>query len=321
MAGHIVTSESVRTSPTFELASSFSRIHKLPQLETINLTFFPDYANWKQAAVDPDGKDRIALQTSILAALAASFSFRVRAPLRLMSLSLHSLRTWDLDHLESPSFQAVLKNMQHFPDPNTASERCVHFWGTVLPRRVIAPMQHSLTELTLHNDGPLGASSRLSLARLHFAYLCAISLRGLVFEPSVGFEPFILRHAPTLARFELIACMLPIHDNDDLFPSPSPFPPPSVTLRITRNEESDLRPAQWARIWDSFAAKLTALTVLHVDSDRRHTELVCRYVRPGPMLAYELSYLDLPLKAADSLALICFHKIVADRSKETPDKP
>lgn len=80
--------------PTFELERSFSRIHKLRRLEAINLTFLPKYG--PQARVDPDGSARITLQTSILAALGASFGFRVRAPPKLILLSLHNLRTWNL---------------------------------------------------------------------------------------------------------------------------------------------------------------------------------------------------------------------------------
>lgn len=73
---------SVRTDAIGELASSFARIHKLPQLETIKLKFSPVYVN----EMDSDGEDRLPLQASILGALAASFS--VRAPYRLTSLTL-----------------------------------------------------------------------------------------------------------------------------------------------------------------------------------------------------------------------------------------
>ncbi|KAI9453703.1 hypothetical protein BJY52DRAFT_804074 [Lactarius psammicola] len=195
----------VITSAAHELASSLSRVHQLPQLETIKLKFYPDVRNWL------DG-DRLALQASILGALSASFS--VRTPPNLRSLSLHNIRTWDLSPLETPPFQTVLTTLRHLqlsvlpdsdPDPETFFARWCHFWGTFFPRMILAPTQHSLTELTLYSDIDVGASSGLSLAGLHFPHLCALSLCRLVFEPSVGVEAFILRHAATLTRLELLA--------------------------------------------------------------------------------------------------------------------
>ncbi|KAI9433405.1 hypothetical protein H4582DRAFT_2061035 [Lactarius indigo] len=59
--------------------------------------------------------------------------------------------------------------------------------------------QNTLTELTLHSNTPVGTSSGLSLARLHFPLLYALSLCGLVFQQSIGVYPFFLRHAATLA--------------------------------------------------------------------------------------------------------------------------
>ncbi|KAI9435297.1 hypothetical protein H4582DRAFT_2059558 [Lactarius indigo] len=56
-------------------------------------------------------------------------------------------------------------------------------------------------ELTLHSDAPVGASSGLSLAGLHFPHLC-----GLVFQLSVGVKPFVL-------QLEVLACKLPAPSN------------------------------------------------------------------------------------------------------------
>ena len=67
-----------------------------------------------------------------------------------------------------------------------------YFWGTLCPRMLLAPMQNALTELTLHSEAYIGIPSRLSLAGLHFPHLHALSLRNLVFEPSIGVEPFCM---------------------------------------------------------------------------------------------------------------------------------
>ena len=125
------------------------------------------------------------LQVSILGALEASFS--IRMPPTLTSLSLHNLRTWDLSPLDSPPFQTALTTLQHLqlsmvydnaPDLDTALEGWSYCWSTHCTRMVLGPTQHSLTELTLHNDRLVGASVGLSFARLHFPRLCVLSLRG-----------------------------------------------------------------------------------------------------------------------------------------------
>ena len=72
------------------VGSSLSRIHQLPRLETINLTFHPIYGVYGGTDL---GQRPAAVQESIFRALATSFD--VRAPSELTSLSLHNLRTLD----------------------------------------------------------------------------------------------------------------------------------------------------------------------------------------------------------------------------------
>jgi hypothetical protein len=300
----------VRTSAVHELASSFSRIHQLPRLETINLTFYPT----NNYQLDSDSGGRLALQKSILDALEASFS--IRAPPNLTFLSLHNLRTSDLHPLESPSFQTVLTNLQRLqlsvlfdpaPDPFTFSVRWCHFWSTFLPRMILAPTQHTLRELTLHSDEHVGASSGLSLAGLHFPHLCALSLLMLVFEPSVGVEDFVLRHAATLARLEFLACKLIIRAGTPPF--------------LAQDEKSSTGPDGWDCIWDRFAAELTSLVALHVDGRSRspwdYAGPVCRYVSPGPGMSFWEMDAFVSHNDADIAALRRFHTTVAARSEET----
>ena len=282
---------SARTGATHELASLFSRIHQLPQLETIDLIFSQAGGCWLRV----DGSDCSSLQRSILVALASSFSFCV--PPKLISLSLRNLRTWDLTPLEWPPFQAVLRNLRRLRlsvlfdrahDIFIALDRWSHFWGTLCAPLILAPTQHTLTELTLHTNVLVGASMGLSFTGLYFQNLRVLSLRKFVFEPSVGVEPFILQHAATLARLELISCK---------------------TL-IPNNEE----PSCWGRIWDSFATGLTALVALHVDeSERRY---VCHWHHGR--VSY-VSYIGKEATAhvdvADAAALERFYVTVAARSE------
>jgi len=312
------TLEDARTSAIPELSSSFSRIYQLPLLENINLTFFPFDTHER----DSDIRGPLALQASILDALANSFS--IRAPPKLISLSLHNLRASGSTPLDLPPFQTVMKTLRRIqlfvlfdfnPHQVTAFNRWLHFWGTVFPRVVFSPMRRSLTELILRNNRFLGASSGLSLSGLHFPQLCALSLCKIVFEPSVGVEPFILRHTTTLLRLELISCRLPVNHDNEMFVSPSGSPPESTN-------ELNFRPLYWARIWDSFAAELTTLVSLHVDEhddddDEDGLEGVrkFRYVRPWMALSYLVSFTNVNLDAVDAEALQRFHETVAARAK------
>ncbi|KAF8266156.1 hypothetical protein EI94DRAFT_1803563 [Lactarius quietus] len=228
----------VRTSAMPKLTNAFSRIHQLPLLETIKLTFFPVGRYLRDYDID----GCLALQVSILGAL--SYSFSVRAPLNLTSLSLHILRTWNVTPLDTPPFQSVLKTLRRLELTvryDGGMDDCwIPFWGTLCHRMVLSPTQHALTELTLQSEIPVGVSLGLSFAGLYFPRLSSLSLGNIVFEPSVGVESFILRHAATLMRLELMACTLPIGDNN---------------------------PTYWEHIWDRFAAVLTALVALRVNEN------------------------------------------------------
>lgn len=301
----------VRTSAIDELASSFSRIHQLPRLETINLIF---YGKWH----NPDSKGRLALQESILGALAASFG--VCAPSKLTSLSLHNLNPSVLSSLDSPAFYTVLTTLRHLQlfmilDPlglNATLDHWVHFWG-LCPHVILSPTQHSLTELTLHSAIYVGSSSRLSLRALHFPHLRVLSLCNLVFDRSVGAVDFILRHAASLVQLGLLMCKLPFIDRSL-----------SQSATLAGDEESSDGPGCWDRIWDRFAAELTALVALYVDERRRDpwgiVSLECRYVEPGTGVSYREVDAPEPRNTADAKALQRFGMTVATRSEEMRGK-
>jgi hypothetical protein len=281
-----------------ELESLFSHIHQLPQLEAINLTFDPVYDNRPVS----DKKGRLALQASIVRALAASFGVRINP--KLTFLSLHNLRTWELSPLESPPFQTFLATLRHLqlsvlfdatPDPKTFFSRWSHFWQTLSPYMILSPTQHTLTELTLHSDHCVDAAFYLPFDRLHFPHLCALSLRNLIFGPLTGVEPFILRHAATLTRLELLSCKLSIADGIFLSLSSS--------TAHARDEELSLGPGGWHRIWDCFGAELTALVTLQVACSPNSR------IPAWVILAGDYN-------PADGAALRRFHAIVATRSEE-----
>ncbi|KAH9173973.1 hypothetical protein EDB89DRAFT_646711 [Lactarius sanguifluus] len=292
------------TSAVRKLASSFSRVHQLPRLETINLTFYPRYGNRRHT--NQQDRSSLTLQSSILGALSSSFS--VRAP-NLTTLSLHNLRISDLSPLESPPFQTVLTTLRHFqlsplsgpPDPFAVDDRWSHSWGT-LRSRMLTPMQHSLTELTLSSDADIGALSGVSFAALRFPRLCVLSLKRLVFEPSEGAQNFILRHAATLVRLELFMCKLPTN--------PIIFFIPSLLFLNPRVDT-------WERIWDCFAAKLTALVSLHVDEFYDEWDSEFRYgLQDISILDNWNPYAYARRNTADAAALRRLRMTVAARSEE-----
>ncbi|KAI9435309.1 hypothetical protein H4582DRAFT_681199 [Lactarius indigo] len=122
----------------------------------------------------------------------------------MMSLSLENLRIWDLSPLKSPSFQTVLAAQKCLlmsvlsdcaPYTCVFNARWCHFWGTLCPPMIPAPSQHTPTEFTLPSDAPVGASSELSLTRLHFPLLCRLSLVHLpVLHRRVAFRPATRGH-------------------------------------------------------------------------------------------------------------------------------
>jgi hypothetical protein len=316
----------VRTIVIRELESSLSRIHQLPLLEAISLRFNPVYKTCSDA--DLDGQGRAVLQASILGALATSFS--VCAPSKLTSLSLHNLRSSDPPALETFPFQAILASLQRLQlsvlfdcasVPSTFFARWCHFWSNLFPHTPAVPIQTqlSLTELTLHSDEYVGALCGLSLRELDFPSLSVLSLRSIVFDPILGAEDFILRHASTLARLELLDCKVLMSANR--FPSLSP-----CTTMATGVE---LGPSiYWDRIWDRFAAKLTALVMLYVDEPLENPMHSCTYFRyvhrrVETYEKYVLIYGDESRVMADHAALQRFYITVAAsaRSKEGRVEP
>ncbi|KAH8986872.1 hypothetical protein EDB92DRAFT_1948909 [Lactarius akahatsu] len=277
--------------------------------------FYKRYATQRYGKNRPDGSSH-ALQFAVLSALTSSF--RVRAP-DLMLLSLYNLRTSDLSPLEYPTFQTVLTSLRRFrlsplfdpPDPFTIDDRWSHFWGTLCPR-ILIPMQHPLTELTLHRNAHVGTLAGLSFDGLHFPRLCSLSLDRLVFEPSVGVQNFILRHAATLAQLELIMCKLSV------IPVTLFTPSPSSSMTFARDESSS-EPNTWERVWDCFAEKLTALVSLHVSESPEQWDQDFRYGTHGILIlsdGWETDYAFAPRDTADAAALQRFHESVYARSEE-----
>ena len=130
---------SVKPRAINELAELFSRIHQLPRLQTINLSFYPSHENWL----------RVNIQTSILGALVADFSIRTLQ--NLISLSLHNLRPLYLRPSSLPHFKP-------YCIPYGASNcpfACQNAWTTHAGSTFGAPSAH--TRSSHQRSTPLGS--------------------------------------------------------------------------------------------------------------------------------------------------------------------
>ena len=304
-----VISGSVNTEAIDELASSFSRVHQLHRLETIKLEFTPTYDNrWPATS---DSRDRLSLQASILGALAASF--RVRASSKLTSLSLLNIRASDPTPLETLPLQNILRTLRCLqlsavsdiaPDPVTFRDRWRYFWSTFSSCMVPVQTQIDLTELTLHSDRAVGGLDSLSLRELHFPRLAVLSLRNIVFNPIQDDEVFVLRHAATLVRLELLTCKVLMGEKR------LPAPAQSKYTNLAGEVEMSFR-QHWDRIWDRFAAGLTAVVTLNVYE--RYNDREARYVHRRGGLYTIISAIK-SRNEADLAALQRFRMTVAARS-------
>ena len=124
-----------------------------------------------------------------------------------------------------------------------------------------------------------------------------LSLHNVFLQPSVGVEAFILRHAASLARLELLECKLPAYDTHPLPPFNFDPPPP-------------LSHYCWDNIWDRFAAELTALVALNIKDPN------CSYVSSFFMFVPFLDSARQSRDAIDFAALERFRAVVAARSEE-----
>ncbi|KAI0259354.1 hypothetical protein BC834DRAFT_634556 [Gloeopeniophorella convolvens] len=286
----------VRTSTIDALYDAFSAIYNLPLLETVSLTFFQSYGYWRGSDIPGHRK----LQASVLDALALSFT---RSQPNLKSLHLHNLHITHLGPLASPAIRTVLEHLSDlrisllFDDTTDGSAfpaHWEHFWGTTLPERILTPTQSALISLTLHSDAHVGGDARLALADMRFAHLNALSLRRVVFDARTGAEVFILAHAQTLMRLELIGCKLPA--------------PAYGSAHL---------PRAWADVWDKFEIELVGLRELRVDQRRSDrwgfNGPERRYVRAGPQMTFVEAEIGAESDAADAASLKRLHAAVAAR--------
>ena len=107
-------------------------------------------------------------------------------------------------------------------------------------------------------------------------------------------------------QLELLRCKVLVSDVRLLLSSESTNLATDVELR---------RRPYWDRIWDSFAAELTGIVMLHVDE--RHRDRKYRYVQRNFAGSYSVYGGGESRNVADLAALQRFRMAVATRSKET----
>ncbi|KAI9435286.1 hypothetical protein H4582DRAFT_2079814 [Lactarius indigo] len=167
----------------------------------------------------------------------------------MMFLSLNSLRVRDLSSFEFPSSQTVPTTPRRLL-LSVLSDPTIPTWGTLYPRMILAATQHTLMALVLHGQTFPCASSGFSLTGLRFPPVC----RSRAFHPAITLPP------SRGSRSMNASCLLL-------------FDFQSLSTTLFRDEGSRPGPVGWDRIWDRFAAELTALVTLDVG-------LECRYIKP-----------------------------------------
>ncbi|KAA1473280.1 hypothetical protein DENSPDRAFT_839730 [Dentipellis sp. KUC8613] len=190
------------------LTSAIALFHTLPSLETVNVTFPPNFE-------DDEDADPRQLQTTILESLTAH-------PLELKSLSLANVATGPSELYAKPEFEALLKPLTELRISTISDqeqggwydeEPCIEFWQMMQTRLLTLP--ENLTSLALHSDIEIGWFPEFRFAELNYPKLASLSLKNVVFNEEVGIEDFIVRHKETLTRLDLQRCPVVLPDEGE----------------------------------------------------------------------------------------------------------
>lgn len=275
------------------LTSAFSKLHELPKLETLTITFSPHV----RSSLSSTFLERPLSSLTQVAILRAFTS--LANPLSLKSLTIDNLIASHSDIHDHPAFIATFNKLAYLRITILSNigtyvgtlyqETLSNFWSTTMQRRILAPSSASyLTCLSLHSDHEFGILPQFTFSELCYPLLDTLSIRGAFFADSVGIEDFIVRHRGTLRSLELRFCK--IYCDDDV---PDRF---------------------WSQVWSRFAKELDRLTVFKAEEEMDMVEM------PGYMIRY--AYFDagvgyIPIfnmVPADDVALDTLKVVVASRS-------
>ncbi|KAI0043137.1 hypothetical protein FA95DRAFT_1609635 [Auriscalpium vulgare] len=288
------------------LTEAFSRLHTLPSLNAISVTFplgfytfYPDFddgillsAYEARVASVPE----LRIQLEILARLevfatARYFASQGLAPLR--SLTIRNLNSFFNHRLSFSTFRRLFEGLTTLrlsiftsidATENVLIPSLTYFCTKTLPP-LLRACTSTLTSLTFQLDQVFGHDVDLFLGDLHYPHLRQyLSLCSVLFSDATGIETLITSHAHTLRSLITSKCKI-----DD------------VTKLLLL----------WSRVYARLGEALTELVYLGVGV------IPQGYVHLDPHGRWLLSTEDIPVLKDDEAALDVFLGIVARRNATT----
>ncbi|ETW76786.1 hypothetical protein HETIRDRAFT_106182 [Heterobasidion irregulare TC 32-1] len=164
------------------LTSSFARIHDLPRLKNLVLSFYRE--------------PKLLLQSTILSAILSR-----PHPLSLSSLALDGLMSLHDSIYDLPSFKGLFGSLSSLMittkftgDPKSHSRNAyIRFWEQGIQHSVLGSLSHSLTSFILHSDVDVGIVPRLDFSQATFPVLEFLWLGRILFNAVTHVEDFILQ--------------------------------------------------------------------------------------------------------------------------------
>ncbi|ETW76799.1 hypothetical protein HETIRDRAFT_422180 [Heterobasidion irregulare TC 32-1] len=191
------------------LASSFTRIHELPRLKTLELSFY--------ATHDTSYGDFLIIQWTILSAILSQSP----SP-SLTSLTINRLAPLYHPIYDSPSSGGLLRSLTSlsvltaYHDIYTAEDHTrnsyVKFWNEAIQDHMLGSLSHNLATLRLQGQTFVGHIPGPDLSRVNFPALETLSLQKFLFYEGTGVEEFIVRRRKTLRGLWLADCAIAIEN-------------------------------------------------------------------------------------------------------------
>ncbi|ETW77270.1 hypothetical protein HETIRDRAFT_326840, partial [Heterobasidion irregulare TC 32-1] len=189
------------------LASSFARIHELPNLKFLTLSF--PCLTGNLTSMEP-----LRLQRTILSVLSSRSSLPSVTSVNIIGMTALYHPVYDLPSFGSPfgsltslSIGAAVSHdlaEPQFQDP------FIKFWEETFQHRMLGSVSHSLTSLKLSSGSFVGVVPRLDFSQANFPALEPLSLKRILFNMDTHIEDFIVRHKGTLRTLWLMDCKIAI---------------------------------------------------------------------------------------------------------------
>ena len=252
-------------------------LHRIPFLESLVITFFPDEDAWitpftylsemsQYQLLQFDVFEGLASNPNPLPALqslhinawfAMPDDLYSKAPFKRIIASLRDLRF----NVQDTDIGGDEDNFTALTDRCTAPD----FWTDVIGPHVLQPAVN-LTSLAMESSIEFGSLILLNLGSITYPCLTSLSLSSFVWDDTredprvvaLQAKDFIVRHGKTLKKLELHGC----------------------TISIPHTRSTPVR--SWTAVWNRFTDELTELVDLDVEYNFHQ-----RYVQYSPVTGFD----------------------------------